>query len=324
MTIKVLLTDVIRPRAMDELEKHAEVVIAPDPSPETVSTLAKNFDGIISRNTFIGEACFANSPKLKVVASHGVGTDHIDVNAATRYGVRIVNTPGANSISVAETVIGLMLCLSRKLCLANNKLKFDSDYYCRHDMIGQDLHGKTLGIIGMGHIGKTLSNIARNGFEMDVLALDPYVDSDTMLKYGAKKAGNLHEVLLNADYLSLNCPYNKSLHHLINSETLQVMKKSAFLINCSRGLVIDEKALYIALKEGVIAGAALDVFEEEPPEKDNPLFELENVIVTPHIAANAVDSIDRMSLISVQDVIHVIKGEDDKAHVVNAAELKEE
>jgi len=317
MKKRVLLTDIIQPVGMEVLKKSVEVVLAADPSAETISNMIQDFDGLISRNTIIDEYIFSKAKRLKVVASHGVGTDHIDVDAATKHNVLVVNTPGANAESVAEMVVGMMIALSRKIVAGDIALRVNKDFYYRNNCIGSDLFKKTIGIFGMGQIGQRLARICSMGFSMKVLGYDPYVSAKKMLEMNVTKVNKIEDLVSNSDYISLNCPYFEELHKMVNEDFLKLMKPSAFLINCARGQLIDEQALYNALKNKTIAGAALDVLYEEPPKPDNPLFTLPNVITTPHIAAYAKDSIDNMSLISALDVLHVLNGNAEKAHVVN-------
>ena len=317
MKIKVLLTEEISAAGTALLEKEAEIVRAKDPSVEAALPLVGDVDAIISRNTVVDERIFSIAPKLKAVASHGVGYDHVDVKAATSHGVYVVNTPGANAQSVAELALAMMLALGRKMFYAADAFRSRGDYYVRNHCSGQDIQGKTLLIFGMGAIGKTLTKICANGLSMKVLGYDPYVSAEQMAALGAEKVESFEDALPLADYVTLHCPYVDELHHIINEKTLARMKPTAFLINCARGKLVDEKALYQALKDGVIAGAGLDVFDPEPPAADNPLFTLDNIITTPHLGYNALDSFNRMSLWSVEDVLSVVKGEPQKAHVVN-------
>ena len=317
MSIKILLTEEISAAGIAALEKEAEIVYAPDPSVEAAVALAGDVDGIISRNTPVDERILAAAPKLKAVASHGVGYDHVDVKAATGHGVYVVNTPGANAQSVAELVVAFMLALGRKVVYADHAFRTRNDYYVRNRCSGQDICEKTLLIFGMGAIGRTLTKICTDGFSMRVLGYDPFVSAEQMAAIGAEKVDSFEDALPLADYVTLHCPYVDELYHMINEKSLKKMKPTAFLINCARGKLVDEEALYQALKTGVIAGAGLDVFEPEPPAADNPLFTLDNIITTPHLGYNALDSFNRMSLWSVQDVLSVIKGEPQKAHVVN-------
>lgn len=321
--IKILLTEPIRPLGMDYLAKEpdVEIVIAPDARPETAAGLAVDCQGIISRNTRIDRRVFRNAPKLKVVASHGVGTDHVDVEAATAHGICVVNTPGANAESVAEVVTGFMLMLSRKLAQGDRALRIERDYYSRNRWIGRDLFHKTILIVGLGAIGRRLARICKEAFEMRVLGYDPYLTEEQLAALGVEKVEDLNQGLPQADFVSLNCPYTGELYHLINARRLALMKPDAYLINCARGQLIDDKALAEALKSEKIAGAALDVFSQEPPDRDDPLFDCPNLIATPHIGANAQDSIDNMSLLSAKDVMSVIRGEPGKARVANRQAL---
>lgn len=321
--IKVLLTEPIRPVGMDYLRSDpaVEVVIAPDPRPETAARLAVDCDGLISRNTKIGPEVFDRAPRLKAVASHGVGTDHIDVDAATKHGVCVVNTPGANAEAVAELVTGFMLMLSRKLDSANQALRVERDYYSRNRWIGRNISDKTILIVGLGAIGRKLARVCGRGFEMRVLGYDPFLSEERLAELGVKKVENIDEALPEADFVSLNCPYFDELYHLFDARRLGLMKPTAYLINCARGQLVDDRALMEALNSGGIAGAALDVFSQEPPDKDDPLFNCPNLITTPHIGANERDSIDNMSLLSAMDVMAVIKGEYDQARIVNRQAL---
>ena len=322
--IKILLTEPIRQIGMEYLAREPEVAVevAPDPRPETAAALAGDCDGIISRNTRIDERVFRRAPRLKVVASHGVGTDHIDVEAATKYGICVVNTPGANAESVAEAVSGYMLMLSRKLSQGDQALRVQRDYFSRNRWIGRDLYQKTVLIIGIGAIGRRLARICGQGFGMRVLGYDPFLGADQLEEAGAAKVETVEEGLVQADYVSLNCPYSEEFHHFINASRLDLMKPTAYLINCARGQLVEEEALINALQTGRIAGAALDVFAQEPPAKDNPLFDCPNLIATPHIGANAEDSIDNMSLLSAMDVLAVIRREGKNERVINRQALK--
>ncbi len=314
---KVLLTEPIQPIGMELLQRGFTITIAPDPKPETIRRMIKGFHGLIARNTIIDESIFAEGDCLQVVAAHGAGVDHIDVKAASAYRVLVVNTPGANSLSVAEAVVGLMLAVSRKIVEGDYALRMEKDFYHRDKCIGVGLTGKKLLIIGMGEIGKKLSDICTKGFGMSVYGYDPYVSAEELSLYKVSKITNIDDAIGEMDYISLNCPYSVESHHMINADRMMKMKSSAYLINCARGSLIDEEALYFALKNNVIAGAALDVFQEEPPRYDSPIFTLSNVVVTPHIAAFAKESIDNMSMISAEDIIYVLKGDPDKAHIVN-------
>lgn len=315
---KVLLTDEIRDVGIKKFEEEGiEVILAENPKPETIEAIVQDFDAMISRNTFIDEKIMAKAKKLKVIASHGTGTDHIDVKEATKRNIYVVNTPGANAQGVAELSIGLMINLSHRIIEGDSALKIYHDYYLRHKLVGHDLNKRTVGILGLGNVGIRLAKICKYGFDMTVLGYDPYVSANQMDAIGIIKKDNLEELLKESDFVSINCPACSENFHLIDINLLKLMKPTAYIINCARGQLVDEEALYQALKENIIAGAAVDVYEHEPPCTDNPIFKLPNFISTPHIATNTEESIDKMSLMSAVDIIHVLKNEPQLANVVN-------
>lgn len=319
MTKRILLTEPIQQSGMELLRERADVVLAEDASPQALRALIRNADGLIARNTEVSAETLNMAKNLKVIASHGAGTDHIDVDAATRAGIYVVNTPGANAESVAEAVVGLLLAGSRRLFEASQAFQSEKDYSLRHRLLGGDLHKKTIGIVGMGKIGQKLARICRGGFAMRVLFYDPYVAANAPEALGSEKRKALEEMLPEVDFLSLNCPYTPALFHLINAERLKLLKPGAGFVNCARGLLVDEDALYDSLIEKRLSFAALDVFSQEPPCLDKPLYALPNVITTPHIAAFAKDSIDLMSLTSARDVLCILEGRIGEANIVNPA-----
>lgn len=323
--LKVLLTDEIRNVGIKKFEEEGiQVTLANDPKPETIESIIADFDGMISRNTYIGKEIISKAKKLKVIASHGTGTDHIDVREATKRNVYVVNTPGANAQGVAELSIGLMIDLSHRIVEGDSALRVCGNYYLRHKLIGHDLYKRTVGILGLGNVGIRLAKICKYGFDMTVLGFDPYVSANQMDAMGITKKDSLEVMLSESDFVSVNCPACKENYHLIDINLLKLMKPTAYLINCARGQLVDEEGLYRALKENVIAGAAVDVYEHEPPCTDNPIFKLPNFIGTPHIATNAEDSINKMSLMSAIDIIHVLHGEPHLANVVNKELLTKE
>lgn len=319
MAKRILLTDKIREIGVDYFKKAGmEVVLAPDPKPETILSMAADFDGMVSRNTFIGKDIFDKAPRLRAVASHGVGTDHIDLKEATKHKVYVVNTPGANSHGVAEMALGFMLALSHRIKDGDIAICRNGDYYARNGMIGHNLEGKTLGIVGLGNIGRHLAKLCKTAFSMRVLAYSPSVPDKTFAELGLEKAADVAQICKECDYISLNCSYTENKLHMINEAMFKLMKPTAYLVNCARGQLVDQKALYEALKNGRLAGAATDVYETEPPvTKGEPIYQLPNFIATPHIATNSEDSINNLALISAMDVVSVLNGEPQKAHVAN-------
>lgn len=219
--------------------------------------------------------------KLKLVGRAGVGVDNIDVPAASRQGVLVVNVPGGNTISAAEHTMALLLALSRNLPTANESLQ--SGHWNRSQFTGTELQGKTLGLVGMGRIGREVAKRVQ-AFGMRVIAFDPFA-SEEFAKAAGVELLEMEPLFRQSDYLSFHVPLNEKTHHLLNAKTLRWLKPEARVINCARGGVIDEEALADALKSRRLKGAALDVFEQEPPPKNHPLFKLPNVVVTPHLGA---------------------------------------
>ncbi|MCD6550720.1 phosphoglycerate dehydrogenase [Thermotoga sp.] len=250
--------------------------------------------------------------KLKIIAKHGVGVDNIDLEAATRKGIPVTITAGANSLSVAELTIAFVFALSRGLIWSHNRLFHEKRW---EGTVGQEVTGKTFGVIGFGAIGR---EVVRRSIclGMNVLVYDPYVSKDTIRVFGATPVDELDDLLKESDFVSLHVPLNESTRNIIGEREISLMKKTAFLINTSRGGLIDEEALIKALREGMIAGAALDVFSEEPPSPDSPLFECPNLITTAHIGAHTKEAIYRMNMMAAQAVVDFFNGKIPK-YVVN-------
>ena len=273
---------------------------------DELKTLLKNASALIVRNqTRVDADLIAGAENLKVVGRLGVGLDNLDIPALKERGIVVTWGPGTNAVSVAEYVLGAMLELSRRFAKVSAELH--SGTWNRQAAIGTELYGKTLGIVGLGDIGSRLARRA-HAFGMNVVAHDPVVHDNAFApqEYGVGLL-ELQEVLA-SDFVSLHAPLLPSTKHLINAESLEQMKPSAYLINTARGGLVDEHALAHALRNGNLAGAALDVREHEPPGEDDPLRGLENVILTPHIAGVTEESNARVSFHVVQDVVRVLKG----------------
>jgi D-3-phosphoglycerate dehydrogenase len=285
-------------------ENHAETVRV-DINKATEQELAAAFrevDAAIIGARPISADIIAGSPRLKVICMHGVGVDHIDLEAARAHQVVVCNCPGANAESVADLAFCLMLMISRDILNANASLKRGE--WGRYS--GTVVGGKTLGLIGMGRIGQAVAQRAL-GFQMRMLAYDPFISTQKLEEIGAKTV-SLDELLTEADYVSLHAPVTDETRALINADTLGKMKSTAYLINTSRGELVDEEALYQALKNHRIAGAGLDVFSEEPPTRHD-LINLPNVIATPHIGAHSTEAITNVSIMAAQNVISALRGE---------------
>ncbi|HSF59545.1 MAG TPA: hydroxyacid dehydrogenase, partial [Candidatus Binatia bacterium] len=253
--------------------------------------------------------------RLKIIARTGVGVDpsRVDLGGAKEFKVWVTNQPGSNSVSVAELVFGHMIALTRHTFAADKAVKENrwSEYL---KFIGAELAGKTLGIIGMGNIGTRVAIRAR-AFEMNFLVYDPYIPESHVTALGGKWVG-LDELLAQSDFVTIHCPLTPETSGMIDERRLASMKATAYLINAARGGIVNEDALCHALRQRKIAGAALDVIENEPPSKDHPLFLLDNVILTPHIGALTLEASKRGEWGAAEDVIRVLEGKKPKNPVV--------
>jgi D-3-phosphoglycerate dehydrogenase len=253
-----------------------------DQLPEGLAAALADADALVVRSAVqVDDALMEKAPKLRVIGRAGVGVDNIDAEAATRRGIVVMNTPGANAVAVAELTIGLMLALARKLPAANASMH--AGKWEKKNLQGAELRGKTLGILGLGRIGLEVAKRAR-GFGLEILGSDPFVSAAVAREAGIKLV-TLDELIAGSDYLTLHVGLTPQTTGVINAKTLAKMKKGVRIINCARGELIEDADLVAALKSGQVAGAALDVFAVEPP-KESPYFELDNVILTPHVAGS--------------------------------------
>ncbi|MDI6762600.1 MAG: hydroxyacid dehydrogenase [Thermodesulfobacteriota bacterium] len=305
---KVLLYEDMHKDGKALLKEKAEILFARSLEEDSLIQEAKEIDGIIIRaNGKVTRKMMEAAPRLRVVGRHGVGVENVDLEAATEKGIWVVNTPDANDISVAEHFFGLALILSKMLKKGEMALR-EGRWEARYQYIGNELHGKTLGILGFGRIGKAVGRIGYKGFDMKVLYYDALRYEEVEKEIEAVKA-NLEEVMSGSDFISINLPMLPVTKGLIGEREFRMMKPTAYIINLARGPIWDEKALYKVLKEGRIAGAGADVFEVEPAAKEHPLFQLENFIGTPHSAAHTEEALRRMSLVAV-DILRVLEGKE--------------
>ena len=303
---KVLLYEQMAEAGTRLLEHNCHLVYAKSLDEENLIQEARDADAIVIRaNGRVSKAIIDAGQRLKVIGRHGVGVENIDIEAATNRGIWVVNTPEANTESVAEHAVGLIITLSKRILEADEAIR-QGRFEVRYEYLGQEILGKTLGIIGLGRIGSRVAEICHTAFKMKVIYYDEVGRSQVAKRIGARSVP-FEEVLKAADYLSLHIPSTPKTHHFIGKRELRLMKRSAFLINTSRGAIVDEAALLQALKEGGIKGAGLDVYEEEPTSKDNPLFRLSNVVATPHMAAHTHEALAAMSLVA-EDVLRVLSG----------------
>lgn len=305
MAYRVLITEPVNEKGLDFLrEQGYELVMGSGPDEETLIKECHDCDGALTRNGKFTARVFDHCPKLKVVSMHGVGVDGIDVEAATERGIQICNAADSNQRSVAEYAIGLILMLAKHSVTYNNGLK-TGDMSVRQ-LYGNDVSGKTLGIIGMGNIGTQVARMAANGLGMKVIGYSRRISKKQKTDFGYLTP-DMDEVISSADFLSLHLPGTASTKKMLNAERLSKMKESAFLINTGRGEVIDEAALIKMLQEKKLRGAALDVFEGNLPKPDNPLLSMDNVIVTPHTAAFTTEALERMSYQAALGIVEVLE-----------------
>ncbi|MGE5257385.1 MAG: phosphoglycerate dehydrogenase [Hyphomicrobiales bacterium] len=281
---------------------------------EELIPLIKEADGYIAGLDQVDASVIEAAGRLKVIARYGVGIDRVDVPAATRRGVVVTNTPGANSAAVAELAITLMLALGRDLCRADRAIRRGE--WLR--VMGVGLRGKAVGLVGFGAIGREVA-LRLKGFGCRVLAFDPYVKPEVLEGIGVERA-DLDELLAQSDFVSLHTALTAGTAAMVDRSFLNKMKPGSFLVNTARGELVDEGALKETLEEGRLRGAALDCFSEEPPPVHHPLFSLPQVLATPHMAAHTDEAVHTMGRMSVEACLAVLRGER-PAHVVNPEAL---
>ena len=295
------------PRLKSELEDLVcEVIYNPTGKPlssEELAALLPGVDGYIAGLDVIDRAALQTADRLKVISRYGVGVDNVDIPAAREKGIVVTNTPGANSVSVAELALGLILALARQIPVAAEAVH--QGKWPR--LSGVSLEGKTIGILGMGAIGKQLDRRLA-GFDCRILAYDPCADAD-FAKSNQVELTTMDGVITQADFVSLHLPLLPETRGLVNAEFLSRMKKGSFLVNTSRGEAIDEDALLEALQSGHIRGAGLDDFIVEPPDPNSPLLSLPQVIVTPHLGAQTDGATSNMGWFAMRDCLSVLRGE---------------
>lgn len=310
--MKVLIADQINQKGIEELEDVAEVVARTDITPEELVNDIKDFDAIIVRSrTKVTRDVIEAASSLKIIARAGVGVDNVDVEAATERGIMVVNAPESTSITVAEHTMGLILSLSRKISIADKSVK--AEKWEKSRFMGMELNGKTMGIVGMGRIGSQVV-IRAKAFGMDIIVYDPYITPEAAAELGVEVV-SLETLLKNADVITIHVPLTPETKHLISRPEFEMMKDNTLIVNCARGGIINEDDLHEALSKGEINGAALDVFENEPPENSS-LLELDNVVLTPHIAASTSEAQRDAAIIVAKEIKKVFKGESPR-NVIN-------
>ena len=305
--IKVLVTDKLAQEGIDLLKTTdgVEVVVKTGISEDELAKIIGEHDGLIVRSgTKVTAKVLANPGKLKAIARAGVGVDNIDVPEATRKGILVMNTPGGNTFSAAEHTMALILSMSRNVTPACNSLK--SGAWDRKKYMGNQLNGKVLGIIGLGRIGMAVAKMAK-GFNVKILGYDPFAAPPKAEELGVEVTNSLERIFKEADYISVHVPRNEQTLNMVDAEQIKMMKPTARLINSARGGIINEDALYSALAEKRIAGAALDVFPKEPPENTR-FTEFESCLVTPHLGASTEEAQIEVAVEAAEILVDAIKG----------------
>ena len=286
-------------------ERGLEVIIDPKQTSLTEKDVIERLPGLyahICGADAITAKALEDADQLKIISRIGVGYDTVDIAAATAKGIAVTITPGAGAETVAEHAFALMLTMTRKIFQCDRSVR--EGKWIR--IAGPSLYRKTLGIIGLGAIGKQLAKIV-SGFEMKVIAYDPVKDEEYARAHNITYV-SFEELIKTSDYISLHLPLNKETEYIIGERELKMMKPTAQLVNCSRGRLIDEDALYLALKDGVIAAVALDVFEKEPVDLNHPLFTLDNFIATPHNAGTSIEGKNKVVEAAVKNVLDIMDG----------------
>lgn len=311
---RVFVSRIIAEKALEKLSTEADIEVWQDALPppyEVLSEKVRDVEGLLSLLTDkVDAALMDTATKLKVVSNLAVGYDNIDVSEATRRGISVSNTPEVLTETTADLAFTLLVSAARRVV--------EADKYTRAGkwktwepslMLGQDIHRATLGIIGLGRIGKEMAKRGR-GFSMTVIYYDEYpAPAEIEQELGLRRVATLDELLAEADFITIHVPLTEATRHLIGEKEFEKMKSTAVLVNSARGLVVDQKALYNALKSGQIFSAGLDVTEVEPIPQDDPLLTLDNVIVLPHIASGSVITREKMALMAADNIIAGLRGE---------------
>ncbi len=318
---RVLVSDKISQEGVDILkeESHIEVEVSFGMSKDELKRIIGDFDGIIIRSaTKLTRDVLEEAKNLKVIGRAGSGLDNVDVEFATRRGIVVMNTPGGNTITTAEHAISLLLSCVRKIPQATASMK--EGKWEKSKFIGVEVTDKVLGVVGLGRVGSAVAERAK-GLKMRVLGYDPYISQERAEHLGVKLV-NLDELLKESDFITIHTPLNESTRNLIDKSAFSKMKRGVFIVNCARGGIVNEMDLYDAIKEGIVQGAALDVFEKEPPER-LPLFDLDEVVLTPHLGASTHEAQKKVAIdVAKQIIDFLVHGI--VRNAVNAPSVKEE
>lgn len=305
VNFKVLVSDPIAREGIEALKLGAEVDVHTGLSPQALREIIGDYEALVVRSeTRVDAPLIQAGRKLQVIGRAGVGVDNIDLEAATRRGIVVVNAPEANTISAAEHTLGLLLALARHIPQAHMQLQ--QGVWQRNQYLGMEVRRKVLGIVGLGRVGSEVTKRAQ-GLEMRVLAFDPYVSPEHARNLGVELV-SLEELLQRSDFISIHTPLTPATHALLGSKELRLAKPTAYLINAARGGIVDEVALRQAVDQGWLAGAGVDVFTEEPA-RDNPLFGSDKIIVTPHLGASTAEAQTSVAVDVAGQVLAVLQGQ---------------
>jgi D-3-phosphoglycerate dehydrogenase/microcystin synthetase protein McyI len=313
----VLIGRMYHPEAEERLRAALPVEVLEAPTPESIAGALRGAGGAFVRypNKLPGTA-LAGAPHLRVISTSGRGTDAIDIAAASARGIAVVNNPAFGTVPVAEHTVGAMIALAKNMLPFNRLTHAGEGWPAQKRLRRTELRGKTLGIVGLGNIGEEVARICTAAFRMRVLAYDPYVPAEKARALGAEPVASLERIWRESDFVSMHPELNDETRSMVGERELRAMQKHAFLVNTARGPIVSAPALARALREGWIAGAALDVYEDEPVGKDSPLAGIENLILSPHIAGLTDEALRGMALSAAEQILQALRGER-PPHLVN-------
>ncbi|MDO8644798.1 MAG: phosphoglycerate dehydrogenase, partial [bacterium] len=301
MSAKILVSDKLSSRGLEILKKGGlSVDFKSGLTPEELIKILPGYDGLVIRSgTTVTADLIEAATNLKVIGRAGIGVDNVDLPAATRKGIVVMNTPSGNAVTTAEHAIAMMFAVSRKIAQADASM--NKGQWEKKKFTGSELCNKVLGVVGVGNIGKIVADRAL-GLHMKVIGFDPFLTPEAAQKLGIELV-SLDDLFSRADYITCHTPLNEKTRNLVNEQSFKKMKKGVYIINCARGGIVNEEALVKALQEGVVAGAALDVFVQEPPPPDHPLLKMEQVVKTPHLGAATDEAQENVSLEIAEQIV---------------------
>ncbi|OZI71599.1 hydroxyacid dehydrogenase [Bordetella genomosp. 12] len=314
--MKCLIVQPIHQAGIALLEEAGIACVKPvSASMDDVARAIGDCEAVITRNAGLDGRAVRAGTKLRIIGSHGAGTNMVDVKAASEAGILVVNTPGANARSVAELVMAMALALVKRTVTLDRAVR-TGHWDARFEGGLRELSGMTLGIVGFGQIGRTLASMAIHGFGMRVLVYSPSVPAAQITALGCEREAELASLLARADIVSLHRPGNPGAHALMDAAALAGMKPGALLINTARASLVDESALAAQLKSGHLGGAGIDVFSEEPPPVSHPLLDCPNVVLAPHAGGSTEEALARTAIAVAQQIVDVLQGRR-PTHIVN-------